>query len=177
MKAAVASAAIEAGADIVNDVSAATHDGDMLATCARAGCGLILMHMRGEPRTMQQDPQYADVVSEVAQYLQMRAEAAIKAGLARNHVWIDPGFGFGKLPRHNFALVRELGSLRALGFPVVVGLSRKSSLGHITGRPAGDREPESLAGGLVAAIKGAAVIRTHEPGPLKRALLVAKEMF
>lgn len=176
MKAGVAVAALDAGADIVNDVSAGTHDAAMLPLCAQRGCGLVLMHMRGTPRTMQQDPRYGDVVTEVGGYLRARCEAAIAAGVARNHVWIDPGFGFGKLPEHNFALVARLGELCALGFPVLVGLSRKSSLGQLTGRPAQDREPESLAAALIAAQKGAAVLRVHEPGPLKRALAVARAM-
>lgn len=175
-KATVAAAALDAGASIVNDVSAGTQDPAMFGLCAQRGCGLVLMHMRGTPRTMQDAPEYADVVAEVAAYLRTRAEAAIAAGVARNHVWIDPGFGFGKLPAHNFALVRRLAELCALGFPVLVGLSRKSSLGQLTGRPADDREPESLAGALVAAMKGAAVLRVHEPGPLKRALAVARAM-
>jgi len=176
MKAAVARAALDAGADIVNDVSAGSHDPAMLPLCAQRGCGLILMHMRGTPRTMQQDPRYDDVVREVHDALRGRARAAIAAGVSRNHVWIDPGFGFGKLPEHNFALVRGLADLCALGHPVVVGVSRKSSLGLITGRAAQDRGPESLAAELAAALKGAAVLRTHEPGPLRRALAVARAM-
>lgn len=175
-KAEVARAALDAGADLVNDVSAATRDAGMLQLCANRRCGLVLMHMRGSPANMQDDPQYTDVVREVGQYLQDRAEAAIAAGVARNHVWIDPGFGFGKLPQHNFALIRELPVLAARGFPVLVGVSRKSSLGQLTSRPVGDREIESLAAALVAALKGAAVLRTHEPGPLKRALAVARAM-
>jgi len=176
-KAAVAKAALDAGADIVNDVSAATQDPQMLPLCASAGCGLVLMHMRGNPATMQQDPHYDDVVGEVAQYLSGRAQAAIAAGVDARHVWIDPGFGFGKLPRHNFALVRELPRLCALGLPVLLGLSRKSSLGQITARPVTDREPESLAAALVAAMRGAAVLRVHEPGPMKRALAVAQQLI
>jgi dihydropteroate synthase len=175
-KAAVAAAALDAGADIVNDVSAATRDPDMPALCARRRCGLVLMHMRGTPRDMQNAPAYTDVVAEVAEYLRRRAEAVIAAGVAREHVWIDPGFGFGKLPAHNFALVRELPRLAATGYPVLLGLSRKSSLGNLTGRPVNDREVESLAGALVGALKGAAVLRVHEPGPLRRALAVARAM-
>lgn len=176
MKASVAAAALDAGADIINDVTAGAHDPAMLGLCAARGCGLILMHMQGTPGTMQAGPQYSDVVREVAAFLESRARAAIAAGVARNHVWIDPGFGFGKLPAHNFALVRHLDGLARLGYPVLIGLSRKSSLGQLTGRPATDREPESLAGGLIAALKGAAVLRVHEPGPIKRALAVARAM-
>jgi len=176
MKAEVAHAALDAGADIVNDVSAGTHDPGMFDLCARKECGLVLMHMRGSPRTMQDNPQYADVVGEVGEYLAGRAQAATAAGVAHEHVWIDPGFGFGKLPQHNFALIRGLPGLVARGFPVLVGVSRKSSLGQLTGRDVGDREAESLAAALVAALKGAAVLRVHEPGPIKRALAVARAM-
>ncbi|MBX3473221.1 MAG: dihydropteroate synthase [Planctomycetes bacterium] len=175
-KSEVARAALDAGADIVNDVSAGTVDPALIPLCAARQCGLVLMHMQGDPRTMQQAPAYQDVVAEVRDYLAQRAKAAVAAGVKREHVWIDPGFGFGKLPAHNFALVRHLNVIASLGFAVLVGVSRKSSLGHVTGRPVEDREPESLAAALVAACKGAAVLRAHEPGPLKRAIAVARAM-
>ncbi|MBX3458426.1 MAG: dihydropteroate synthase [Planctomycetes bacterium] len=176
MKAEVAQAALDAGADIVNDVSAGT-DPAMFALCARRGCLLVLMHMKGTPRTMQSDPEYGDVLREVAAHLQDRVSAATAAGIPRNHLWIDPGFGFGKLPAHNVALVRRLPELAALGLPLLLGVSRKSTLGALTGAPVHDREPESLAAGLVGAMQGAAVLRVHEVGPMKRALLVARAML
>ncbi|KAA0218197.1 dihydropteroate synthase [bacterium] len=175
--ASTARSALEAGADIVNDVSAATHDPDMLRLCAERRCVLILMHMKGDPSTMQQQPRYADVVREVRGYLAGRVEAALAAGCARHSLWLDPGFGFGKLPEHNFALVRCLGELCDMGHPVLLGVSRKSSLGHLTGRPVEDREPESLAAGLVGALKGASVLRVHEAGWMKRALQVAQALW
>ncbi|MBP9892488.1 MAG: dihydropteroate synthase [Planctomycetes bacterium] len=174
--AATAQAALDAGARIVNDVSAATHDAAMLKLCAQRRCVLILMHMKGEPSSMQQEPKYEDVVREVRDYLAARVEAAVLAGCAPERIWVDPGFGFGKLPEHNFALVKHLDALKGLG-PVVLGVSRKSSLGKLTGRPVEDREPESLAAGLIGALKGAAVLRVHEVGWMKRALKVAHALW
>lgn len=176
MKAAVARAALDAGANIVNDVTAGTHDAAMLPLCAERGCVLVLMHMRGTPRDMQARTDYADVVGEVRDYLAARVEAAVAAGIARHRLWIDPGFGFAKLPEHNCELVNALETLAGLGCPVLLGASRKSTLGQLTGRPVNDREPESLAAGLVGALKGASVLRVHEPGPMKRALIVAQAM-
>lgn len=175
--ASTARAALDAGADIVNDVSAATHDPRMLSLCAERHCVLILMHMKGDPTNMQQEPRYDDVVREVRDYLLGRVEAAVAAGCAREALWLDPGFCFGKLPEHNFALVRSLGELCATGHPVLLGVSRKSSLGGLTGRPVEDREPESLAAGLIGALKGASVLRVHEAGWMKRALRVAQALW
>lgn len=177
--ASTARAALDAGADIVNDVSAATHDPRMLSLCAERHCVLVLMHMKGDPSNMQQEPRYDDVVREVRDYLLGRVEAAVAAGCAREALWLDPGFGFsfGKLPEHNFALVRSLGELCATGHPVLLGVSRKSSLGGLTGRPVEDREPESLAAGLIGALKGASVLRVHEAGWMKRALRVAQALW
>ena len=174
--ASTAQAALNAGARIVNDVSAATHDAGMLKLCAERQCVLILMHMQGEPGTMQQEPKYSNVVAEVRDYLAARVEAAEKAGCRREALWVDPGFGFGKTAEHNFALVKHLDALKGLG-PVVLGVSRKSSLGKLTGRPVDDREPESLAAGLIGALKGAAVLRVHEVGWMKRALQVAQALW
>lgn len=176
MKATVARAALDAGANIVNDVTAGTHDAAMLPLCAERGCVLVLMHMRGTPRDMQARTDYADVVGVVRDYLAARVEAAVAAGTARHRLWIDPGFGFAKLPEHNCELVNALETLAGLGCPVLLGASRKSTLGQLTGRPVNDREPESLAAGLVGALKGASVLRVHEPGPMKRALIVAQAM-
>jgi dihydropteroate synthase len=175
--AATAQAALDSGARIVNDVSAATHDPAMLALCAERKCVLILMHMQGEPGTMQKEPMYRNVVHEVRDYLQARLECAEKAGCKPESLWIDPGFGFGKTPQHNFSLVRELERLCKLGHPVVLGVSRKSSLGTLTGSPLEDREPESLAAGLIGALKGAMVLRVHEVGWMKRALKVAQALW
>lgn len=174
--ASTANAALDAGARIVNDVSAATHDPAMLKLCAERKCVLILMHMQGEPGTMQKEPVYQDVVREVRDYLAARVDAALHAGCRREALWVDPGFGFGKTPEHNFTLVRNLDKFAGLG-SLVLGVSRKSSLGKLTGRPVEDREPESLAAGLVCALKGATVLRVHEVGWMKRALKVAQAMW
>lgn len=173
MKAEVAQAALDAGADIVNDVTAGS-DPHMFALCAKRGCTLILMHMQGTPRTMQQAPRYADVVADVSEYLGARMRLAVDAGCARESLWIDPGFGFGKLPAHNLELLRRLVEFQALGRPLVLGVSRKSTLGQLTGRPVDDREPESLTAGLIGAMHGASVLRVHEAGWMRRALIVAK---
>lgn len=177
MKADVAAAALDAGADIVNDVTAGTGDAAMLPLCAERRCLLILMHMRGMPRTMQQAPAYTDVVTEVRDYLAGRISAAESAGIARDHLWIDPGFGFGKLPAHNLELLRRLNELAALGLPVLLGVSRKSTLGGLTGTPVTDREPESLAAGLIGALHGAAVLRVHNVAWARRALTVAQAVL
>ncbi|MCA8912324.1 MAG: dihydropteroate synthase [Planctomycetes bacterium] len=176
MKAKVARAALDAGASIVNDVSAASHDAAILPLCAERDCVLILMHMRGTPRDMQAQTDYDDVVNEVRDYLAGRIDAAVQAGVRRERIWIDPGFGFAKLPQHNCELVNALDQLSGLGCPILLGASRKSTLGHLTGRPVSDREPESLAAGLIGALKGASVLRVHEPGPMRRALTVAQAM-
>lgn len=176
MKAEVAEAALDAGANIVNDVTAGEHDQEMFRLCAARKCTLILMHMRGTPRDMQQQTDYTNVVSDVRTYLDARMDAAVQAGNPREHLWIDPGFGFAKLPRHNCELVAALSEFTKLGVPVLLGASRKSTLGHLTGSPVNDREPESLAAGIIGALNGASVLRVHQPGPMRRALSVVRAM-
>ena len=160
-KAAVMRAAIAAGAAMINDVAALTAPGALDAVAA-TDAGVCLMHMQGEPRSMQQSPRYADVVAEVLAFLAARAKACESAGIARERIVIDPGFGFGKTLAHNLALLRALPALAATGYPVLVGLSRKSSLGRITGRPAGDRLAASLAATLAAVARGASLVRVHD---------------
>ncbi|NDP42344.1 MAG: dihydropteroate synthase [Aromatoleum sp.] len=160
-KPAVMRAAIAAGAAMINDVAALTAPG-AIEVCASAGVGICLMHMRGEPRTMQQTPVYDDVVGEVRAFLVDRARACEAAGIERNRLAIDPGFGFGKTPAHNLSLLRKLETLVATGYPVLVGLSRKSTLGLITGRPVGERLAASVAAALVAVAGGAAIVRVHD---------------
>jgi dihydropteroate synthase len=169
--AATARAALAAGADMVNDVSALTHDPDMAGVVAGAGVPVCLMHARGDPRTMQDDPQYADVVAEVLDYLAGRVEAAQAAGIARDRIVIDPGIGFGKTLAHNLALLRALDAFHALGLPVLVGASRKRFIGTITGvdRPA-DRLAGSLAVALHAAARGVQVVRVHDAQETRQAL-------
>jgi dihydropteroate synthase len=160
-KPAVMRAAIAAGAAMINDVGALTAPGAMEA-CAAADVGVCLMHMRGDPRTMQEAPAYGDVVVEVRDFLVARARACEAAGIARERIAIDPGFGFGKTLAHNLALLRSLGTLAATGYPVLAGLSRKSSLGELTGRSVDDRLPASLAAALAAVERGAAIVRVHD---------------
>lgn len=161
-KASVADAALAAGATWVNDVTAGTADPALLATVARHGAGVLLMHMRGEPRTMQATPRYDDVTAEVTAYLVARARAAVAAGVRADRVWIDPGLGFGKTFAHNETLLRDLSRLVATGLPVVVGASRKGFLGAITGRPVEGRLAASLACAARAVEAGAHAVRVHD---------------
>lgn len=161
-KAPVAEAALAAGAHIVNDVSAMTRDVRMPAVVRAVGAGVVLMHMRGEPRTMQDDPQYQDVVAEVAAYLAARLAATVDAGIAAECVAIDPGIGFGKSAEHNLRLLRDLGAYAAIGRPIVVGLSRKRFLGKMTGRDTDARMAAGVAANVYSALQGAAVLRVHD---------------
>ena len=161
-KAAVAAAALEAGAHIVNDISAGRFDPAMLEVVNRSGAGLVLMHMQGEPRTMQSAPRYADVVGEVRTFLEQRSAAAAAAGVAAEQLVWDPGIGFGKTLEHNLALLRGLPELARGGRPLLVGVSRKSFLGAMTGLPTGDRLAPSLAAMLLAVQAGARIVRVHD---------------
>ncbi len=163
--------ALAAGASMVNDIEALAAPGALEAV-APSGCAVCLMHMQGHPATMQQAPQYADVVGEVKEFLGRRLEACERAGIARARLVIDPGFGFGKTLAHNLALLQRLGELAALGVPVLAGLSRKSMLGAILGRPAADRGAASLAAALLAAARGAKILRVHDIRETRDALAV-----
>jgi dihydropteroate synthase len=172
-KAAVAAAALQAGATIVNDVTALRGDPAMAGTVAGAGCDVCLMHMLGEPRTMQRDPRYGDVVDDVKAFLAQRLEHAVRSGIAEERIWLDPGIGFGKTIDHNLELLRRLGEIVALGRPVVVGTSRKSFLGTITGRGPGDRVAATIATNVLALAAGARIFRVHDVAEARDALLVA----
>lgn len=173
-KLAVARAALEAGAAYVNDVTALRHDPAIAALVAEAGVDCCLMHMRGEPRTMQADPRYDDVVDDVRAFLEERAAFAIAEGVAPERVQVDPGIGFGKTLEHNVTLLRRLDEIAALGFPVVVGVSRKSFLGALTGREvAADRVAATVAANVLAYERGARVFRVHDVPPTVDALKVA----
>jgi dihydropteroate synthase len=161
-KAPVAAVALEAGAVLVNDVTAGRGDPAMLPLVAERGAALCLMHMRGDPRTMQDDPRYGDVVAEVRDFLAARLEEALAAGVREERVLLDPGIGFGKTLEHNLALLAGLPALAALGRPLVVGVSRKGMIGALTGRATGDRLAGSLAAALAAVARGAAVVRAHD---------------
>jgi dihydropteroate synthase len=172
-KAAVAAAALEAGAGIVNDVTALRGDPEMAALCAGRGATVVLMHMRGEPRTMQENPRYEDVVAEVKAFLAERLEAAIAAGIDEEDVWLDPGIGFGKTAAHNMELLRRFGELRDLGRPLVIGTSRKSFIGRLDGSAADERLGGTIASSVLAAAEGAAVLRVHDVAEVGQGLAVA----
>ena len=172
-KASVAAAAIETGATIVNDISALRFDPDLLPLCAEKGVEVVLMHMQGTPRTMQEDPVYDDVVEDVKRFLAERIDAAIDGGIAESRIWVDPGIGFGKTIRHNLELLWRLGELSTLGRPIVVGTSRKSFLGRLTEREVDDRLGGTIASNVLAAEHGADVLRVHDVKPLRDALTVS----
>jgi len=161
-KAPVAERALRAGAAIVNDVTALAGDPAMPGVVRRAGAGAVLMHMQGEPATMQLQPAYGDVTAEVAAFLEERVRTLTAAGLDPATLAVDPGIGFGKTVEHNLRLVARLDGLAALGRPVVIGLSRKGFLGRLTNRDAGERLAGSLAGLSVAVWRGAHVVRVHD---------------
>lgn len=161
LKPGVMAAAIEAGCAVVNDVNAFRAPGAIEAV-AGADVGVVAMHMQGTPQTMQAAPQYADVVAEVGAYLRERAAALQAAGIARQRIALDPGFGFGKTIEHNTALFRALPGLARMGYPLLVGVSRKRMIGEFTGRPVGERAAGSVAAALLAAQNGAAILRVHD---------------
>jgi len=174
-KAAIARRALELGAELVNDVTALRGDPELAGVVADSGAYICLMHMQGEPRTMQDAPRYDDVVSEVKAFLEERLELAVAAGIVEEHVCLDPGFGFGKTVEHNFELLRRLGELAELGRPLLVGLSRKSSLGRIMGDPAATSgtTAASVAAAVAAFERGAWIVRAHDVRQHVEALRVA----
>ncbi len=172
-KSAVADAALAAGASIVNDVTALRNDPAIGELCAERDAGLVLMHMRGDPRTMQEEPHYVDVVDEVKAFLAERTEVAVAAGVPEEQIWLDPGIGFGKTVDHNLELLRRLSELRELGRPLVVGTSRKSFIGKIDGSEVGDRIGGTIASSVLAAAAGADVLRVHDVAESRQALLMA----
>ncbi len=158
----VARAALDEGADIINDISALSDDPALAAVCAAAKVRVVLMHKKGVPTTMQDAPFYTDTVSEVAAYLRDAAERAIRAGIEKENIILDPGIGFGKRLLDNAALLRRLEALRAIGYPVLIGLSRKTFIGEITGRDVPDRLAGTLAATAFAVLAGAGIIRAHD---------------
>jgi dihydropteroate synthase len=173
VKAAVAERAIRAGAGFVNDVSALRHDPAMAGVVAEAGVPVCLMHMLGEPKTMQRDPRYRDVVAEVSAFLAERVEFARASGISPDQICIDPGIGFGKTADHNLMLLRHLDRIAAVGPPVLLGVSRKSFLGVLTGEPDSSREVATVAVNLDAVRRGAWMLRVHAVTPTRQALAVA----
>jgi dihydropteroate synthase len=175
-KAGVARRALGLGAELVNDVTALRSDPDLAGVVAEADAYVCLMHMQGEPRTMQADPHYDDVVSDVASFLEERVRAAVDAGIREDRICVDPGIGFGKTVEHNFELIRRLDEIVALGRPVVVGFSRKSSLGKILGDPGAKTGPlsASLAAAVTAYERGATILRVHDVKEHVEALTAAR---
>jgi dihydropteroate synthase len=171
-KAEVMRAASAAGAGLINDVRALREPGALAAAVA-SGCAVCLVHMQGEPRIMQVAPSYADVVAEVRAFLAARVASSLAAGLVAERLAVDPGFGFGKTLEHNLTLLRRLSELAADGLPVLVGLSRKSMLGTLTGRTAGERVYGSVALAVIAALAGARIVRAHDVAATVEALKVA----
>jgi len=169
----VAESALAAGATIVNDVTALRGDPEIGALCAERDAGLVLMHMQGTPRTMQDAPRYDDVVEDVKAFLAERLEAALAAGVAEDRIWLDPGIGFGKALEHNLELLRRLGELRALGRPLVVGTSRKSFIGKVDGSDAAERIGGTIASSVLAAAEGADVLRVHDVAEVAQAVAMA----
>jgi dihydropteroate synthase len=172
-KATVARAAIAAGAAFVNDVTALRGDRSMAGVVAEAGVDVCLVHMKGEPRTMQEDPRYDDVVAEVRAFLERQLAFAVEAGISPDRIWLDPGIGFGKALEHNLELIRRLSEIAAIGRPVVVGASRKRFVGALTGRSEDQRQAGSLAAAVLAFERGASMLRVHDVAATRDALAVA----
>ena len=176
-KALVAAAALDRGAEIVNDVTALRADPDLAGLCAERGCTVVLMHMLGSPRTMQDDPRYEDVVDEVRRFLAGRVEAAVSAGVAEERIWVDPGIGFGKTVEHNLELLRRLDEIVAIGRPVVIGTSRKSFLGKLAGGRDEGRLGGTIASNVLALAAGADVFRVHDVAEARQALDAAEAIL
>jgi dihydropteroate synthase len=176
-KAAVASAALDQGADIVNDISALRSDPEMAGVIAGAGAGVILMHMQGTPQTMQQDPRYADVVGEIRSFLQERTETAVSSGIPEEGIIVDPGIGFGKTCEHNLTLLRSLEAFADLGRPLCVGLSRKSFIGKVLDLPVEERLEGTIAASVLSINLGASILRVHDVREVTRAVQLAEAIL
>lgn len=175
-KLAVAEAALDAGAAIVNDITALRHNPEIAGLCAERGAGLILMHMQRTPRTMQEAPHYDDVVTEIKAFLVERTEFAIAAGVPESRIWVDPGIGFGKTVAHNLELIARLDEIVDLGLPVLIGTSRKRFLGSFDDSPPDRRLGGTVASTLAGWHAGARVLRVHDVAPMRQALTVAEQI-
>jgi dihydropteroate synthase len=173
-KAAVAEAALDCGADIINDISALRFDAGMAGLAARRKAPLILMHMKGTPKTMQTAPFYGDVIKELMDFFRERIAYAASRGLEEERILIDPGIGFGKRLEDNLVLIKHLGAFEALQRPILVGVSRKSFIGRILDIPAGERLEGTIAASIMCVLNGARILRVHDVGAVRRAVLVAE---
>ncbi|MGQ9477063.1 MAG: dihydropteroate synthase [Candidatus Bipolaricaulia bacterium] len=172
-KAAVAEAALKAGATMVNDISALRFDPRMSEVLKGFDVPVVLMHMQGEPRTMQQNPRYDDVVGEIISFLRERMAAAVEAGLSKSKLILDPGIGFGKRVEHNLEILKRLEELKALGRPILIGPSRKSFIGQLSGAPPGERLPGTIAAVALGIAHGADIVRVHDVRAVKQAVILA----
>jgi dihydropteroate synthase len=173
-KVAVAEGALAVGAAMVNDVTALRAEPTLAGLCADRGCDVVLMHMLGDPRTMQESPSYDDVVDDVKAFLAERIEFAVSEGIEEERIWIDPGIGFGKTVEHNLELHRRLGELAKLGRPIAFGSSRKAFIGKLTGAEVDRRVGATVASNVIAYAKGARMLRVHDVRPMREALSVAE---
>jgi dihydropteroate synthase len=173
----VAEAALGAGAEMVNDVTAFRAEPELAGLCAQRGCEVVLMHMLGDPRTMQENPTYEDVVDDVKAFLGERIEFAVSEGIDEERIWIDPGIGFGKTVEHNLELHRRLSELAELGRPIVFGSSRKSFIGKLTGAEVDGRVGGTIASNVIAYANGARMLRVHDVAPMKEALMAAEAII
>jgi dihydropteroate synthase len=176
-KLAVAEAALDAGATMVNEVTALRAEPELAGLCAERGCEVVLMHMLGEPRTMQENPTYEDVVDDVKAFLAERIEFATSEGINEERIWIDPGIGFGKTVEHNLELIGRLAELSDLGRPIVFGSSRKSFIGKLTGAAVDQRLGGTIASNVIAYANGARMLRVHDVEPMRQALTVAEAIL
>lgn len=172
----VALAALDAGAEIVNDISAGRSDPQMLPLVARKGVSVILMHMKGIPKTMQDAPYYKDVLAEVKAFLEKRCDTALAAGVVKESIIIDPGIGFGKRFEDNLSLINNLHTLESLGRPILIGVSRKSFLARMLNLPPEERLEGTIAASIVSILNGAHILRVHDVRPVKRAVAVAESI-
>ena len=169
----VAEVALDAGATMVNDVTALRAEPELAGLCAERNCEVVLMHMLGEPRTMQENPTYDDVVNDVKSFLAERIQFATSEGIGEARIWVDPGIGFGKTVEHNLELHRRLGELAELGRPIAFGSSRKSFIGKLTGAEVDQRLGGTIASNVIAYANGARMLRVHDVAPMRQALIVA----
>jgi dihydropteroate synthase len=172
-KVAVAEAALGVGAAMVNDVTALRAEPELAVLCAERDCEVVLMHMLGDPRTMQENPVYEDVVDDVKAFLAERIQFAVSQGIDEDRIWIDPGIGFGKTAEHNLELHRRLGELGELGRPIAFGSSRKSFIGKLTGAEVDQRLGGTIASNVIACLNGARMLRVHDVAPIRQAITVA----